>query len=375
MLRLAMALAFALALPAQAQQQPVAAFQGGGPLRGVAEKIAPPPYVLKWKFDAGGDEGRASIDSNPVIAGDTAYVTDSQGGLYALNLDTGLPRWTYKSPSGFATSPLILNNMVYAGDLEGIMHAVSADKGEKVWSFDSGGNIHSSANLTPDHKALIFGNDSAQVFALDAVSGKKLWEGKGGDRINACPGVGFGAALFTGCDARLLGLDLATGQEKFALDLGGLAPGSPAVTEDRIIIGTGEGTVIAVSSDGKRIVWKYELPADATGMFYSSPAVDQGIVVIGCQDRQVHAINLESGKGLWKFKTRGDVDAAPVISDGRVYVGSKDRKFYVLDLKTGNKLWEAAASRAIAAGPAVGKGRIVFGDTAGHVYCYEPGSK
>jgi outer membrane protein assembly factor BamB len=348
------------------------AFQGGGPLQGVADPIPAPPYQLRWKFKAGTDDERAAIENSPTIAGDTAYVSDSLGALHALNLADGKPRWTYKSEGGFATTPLVLNNKVYLGDLDGLLHCISADKGEKLWTFDSQGSIHASANATPDGKAILFGNDSADVFAIDAATGKKLWQGKGGDRINACPAIGDGAAYFTGCDARLLALNLKDGSEKFAVDLGGLAPGSPTILEDRVIAATGEGSVLAYSLDGKTQLWKYEEVDQQSAMFYSSPAVADGIVVLGCRDRQVHAIDAKTGKRVWAFKTRGEVDATATISAGRVYIPSKDKKLYVLDLKTGQKLFDYTANRAITAGPAIANGVIIFGDTAGNVFCLEP---
>jgi outer membrane protein assembly factor BamB len=349
------------------------AFQGGGPLRGVAaEPIAPPPYQLRWKFKAGDDDNRAEIENNPTIANDTAYVADSLGVLHALNLADGKEKWTYKSEGGFATTPLVLNGKIYLGDLDGLLHCVSADKGEKIWTFDSEGSIHSSPNVTPDGKIICFGNDSAAVFAIDSQTGKKLWEGKGGDRINACPAIGFGAAFFTGCDARLLALNLTDGTEKFAVDLGGLAPGSPTILDDRIIAATGEGAVFAYTPDGKTQLWKYEDVDQQGAMFYSSPAVADGIIVLGCRDRQVHAIDAKTGKRAWAFKTRGEVDATATISAGRVYIPSKDKKLYVLDLKTGAKLFEFTANRPITAGPAIGAGAIIFGDTAGNVFCLEP---
>jgi outer membrane protein assembly factor BamB len=350
------------------------AFQGGGPLRGVsAEAIPGPPYQLRWKFKAGTEDARAEIEANPTIAGDTAYVADSNGALHALALADGKERWTYKSEGGFATTPLVLSGKVYLGDLDGLLHCISADKGQKLWTFDSGGNsIHSSANAAPDGKLICFGNDGADVYAVDAETGKKRWEGKGGDRINACPAIGFGAAFFTGCDARLLALNLADGTEKFAVDLGGLAPGSPTILDDRIIAATGEGTVLAYSPDGKTQLWKYDDVDQASAMFYSSPAVAEGIIILGCRDRQVHAIDAKTGKRAWAFKTRGEVDATATISNGRVFIPSKDKKLYVLDLKTGAKLFEFTANRPITAGPAIASGVIVFGDTAGNVYCLEP---
>ncbi|HEY7120062.1 MAG TPA: PQQ-binding-like beta-propeller repeat protein [Tepidisphaeraceae bacterium] len=355
-----------------ADPAPLPAFQGGGPLHGVApDPIAPPPYQLRWQYKAGDDEKRASIENNPTIAGDTAYVADSAGTLHAINLADGKARWTYKTEGGFATTPLVLNGKIYLGDLDGFLHCIAADKGTKLWTFDSQGSIHSSANVSPDGKTIVFGNDNADVFAVDADTGHKVWEGRGGDRINACPAVGYDAAFFTGCDARLLALNLKDGTERFAVELGGLAPGSPALLEDRIIAATGEGAVLAWTPDGKKQLWKYDDVDQQQAMFYSSPAVADGIVVLGCRDRLVHAIDVKTGKRAWAFKTRGEVDATAVISAGRVYVPSKDKKLYVLDLKTGAKLWEFTAGRGVTAGPAIASNVIVFGDTAGNVYCLE----
>lgn len=350
---------------------PVAGFQGTGPLLGQAPAIAPPPYRVRWQVRAGGENERATIEGSPTIAGNTVYVADGNGILHALDLGTGREHWTYKSEGGFATTPLVLESRVMLGDLDGIFHCIAADSGKKVWTFDSGSSIHASANLTPDRKAILFGNDGAQVFALSVGDGKQIWEGKGGDRINACPAIGFGSALFTGCDARLLALNLADGKETFAAELGGLAPGSPVVLDDRIIAGTGEGNVVALSPDGKQTLWKYAQVDQEGAMFYASPAYANGIVVIGCRDRSVHAINARDGTRKWAFKTRGEVDAAPVISDGRVYAPSKDKKLYVLDLATGKKLWEFQAGRGIEAGVAIGGGAIILADTSGNIYCLE----
>lgn len=354
---------------------PIPAFQGGGPLLGVAEKIAPPPMNVRWKFKAGDDDKRGSIENTPAIAGDTVYVGDNAGILHALTLADGKVRWQYKSEAGFETTPLVINGRIYLGDLDGTMHCLDATRGTKIWSFDSGSSIHASANASADGKVILFGNDGAQVFALDAESGKKLWEGKGGDRINACPAVGPDAAYFTGCDARLLALSLKDGTEKFAAELGGLAPGSPAILPDRIIAATGEGTVLALSLDGKKQLWKYEDVDQQGAMFYSSPSVADGIIVIGCRDRSVHAIDANTGKRKWAFKTRGEVDASALISDGRVYIPSKDKKLYVLDLQTGKELWQFQAGRGIVAGAAIANGVLILGDTAGNVYCLEPAQK
>jgi outer membrane protein assembly factor BamB len=160
--------------------------------------------------------------------------------------------------------------------------------------------------------------------------------------------------------------------QKNEKEMGALCPGSPAIVDDRIIVGTDGGKVICLSTDGKKQHWEFAGVANQA-MVYSSPAVGDGTVVFGARDRNVYGVDLVTGQKKWSFATRGDVDSSPVITGGRVYIGSKDKRFYVLDLKSGEKLWEFVASRQITATPAIAQGVVVIGDTAGMLYCFEPG--
>ena len=349
----------------------IAAFRDGGGLTGLAEKIAPPPMKLRWTYPTGDEKQRTSIESAATISGNTVYVADDRGTLHAIDLQSGNVKWKYQSEGGFDTSPLVMDGRVYLGDLAGLFHCVSAVEGKKIWTFDSESGVHASANSDGSH--ILFGNDGAQIICLD-TNGKKEWIATAGDRINSAPSIGAlpdgrWVALFSGCDSHLRAIELKAGNEVFATEMGALAPGSPVMLKDRIVIGTDRGHVLCYALDGKPL-WDYDKVKDEA-MVYSSPAVADGIVVAGARDRQVHAMTLADGKPLWVFTTRGDVDSSPLISDGRVYFGSKDKKLYVLDLKTGKSLWEFTAARAITAPPAIGGGVLVIGDTKGNVYCFE----
>ena len=358
--------------PAPAKPGEIFAFRGGGGLVGTAEKIAPPPMKLRWKYLTD-EQQHPGVTSAATIAGGTVYVADDRGTLHAIDLATGNGKWKYISEGGFDTSPLVMAGRVYLGDLAGIFHCVSAVDGKRLWTFDSENGIHSSANSDGTH--VLFGNDGAQIVCLD-TAGNKVWKIEAGDRVNAAPSLGGPPrpdggkmALFSGCDSQLRAIDVIAGKEVFATDMGSLAPGSPVMVGDRIVVGVDRGHVLCFSMDGKPL-WDYAKVKDEA-MVYGSPAVADGIVVVGARDRQVHAMSLADGKPLWTFATRGDVDSSPLISDGRVYVGSNDKKLYVLDLKSGKKLWEFTAARGISAPPAIAEGVLVIGDERGNVYCFD----
>jgi len=397
------------AATAPATTQPIAfsAFHGGGGMLGVAPPIDPPPMRVRWTFSTRADEpatapatapttqphrdgqagadsltaaglttqphhsGAAGVEGAPTIDGQSVYVADGGGALHAIDLATGKERWTYHSDDGFETSPLVMNGRVYVGDLSGIFHAVSVADGKKLWTFDAENTIHSSANAVDGN--IVFGTDGADIFCLDS-EGRKIWQAKAGDRVNGAPAAAGGLVFVSGCDAQLRALTVGAGEEKFAADIGALAPGSPAVLDDRIIIGTDQGRVVCMPRDGGKSIWEFD-DIGEHAMVYGSPAVADGIVIVGARDRNVHALDLANGKPLWSFPTRGDVDASPLISSGRVYVASRDKHLYVLDLKTGAQLWSFNAARPISAGPVIGSGVLVIADTAGTVRCLEPAGK
>ncbi len=348
------------------------AFHGGGVLRGVGKPINEKPLALRWTYKTD-DKETAGIEGSAAIVDGVVYVGDSKGILHAVDLATGKVKWTYKASDAIEASPLICNGKVLLGDLGGIFHCVSADNGKKLWTFDTESSVHSSANLWGEgnNARVIFGDDGANVFCLNVADGAKVWEQSAGDRVNGAPAVGFGAAFVSGCDAHLHAMKLSDGSEQFSADVGSVCPGSPAILDDRIVVGTDGGRIVCFSADGSRQLWEFDDIGDKA-MVYSSPAVADGIVVVGARDRKVHALDQATGKQRWEFTTRGDVDSSPAISAGRVYVGSRDKKLYVLDLKTGQPAGEFTAGRAITASPAIGEGVVVIGDTAGDLYCLEP---
>lgn len=353
--------------------QAIPAFRDGGPLLGVAPESPAPPYSVRWTYKTS-EEDRAGVEGSPTIAGDTVYVADDKGVVHAVSLADGKAKWKYETEDAFATSPLVLNGRVYVGDLTGTMHCISAADGKKVWTVDSGSGIHSSANASvgPAGNRIIFGNDGAEILCLNAEDGKELWRGKAGDRVNAAPAIANGLAYISGCDAMLRAFDLNTGQEKFAVDIAGMAGGSAVIAGDKIVVGTDGGAVLCLSADGKTTHWTYK-GIEQQAMVYATVAVDvqNNTVIAGARDRNVHAIDLKTGEKKWTYKTRGDVDASPLISAGRVFAPSKDKKLYVLDLKTGESLWQFTAGRSLDAGPDIDAGVIVVADASGNVYCLQ----
>lgn len=383
-----------VAAPAAAYGGDWIGFHGGGPLLGVASAVKAPPLHVRWRFRTDDDDTEptnptttATATTHPAIApafhppghfeggvaivGGLVYAADTAGVLRAIDLASGKVKWAFIADDGFETTPLVIDGRVFIGDLGGLFHAVSAETGKKLWQFDAGGEIHCSANyLGDDRKRIIFGTDGADVFCLEAQTGKVIWNKKAEAQVYGTPGVSDGSVLVSGCDSQLRAMRGNDGEEAYSVDLGNPCAGSTAVAGDRLVAGTDQGRVLCISAKTHRQLWVFDKVKESEWV-YGSPAVAEGIVVFGARDRSVYGVDLQNGSLLWTFATQGEVDSSPVISAGRVFVGSKDKKLYVLDLKTGKAIWSFTAGRGISASPAIGGGVVVIGDSGGNLFCLE----
>lgn len=169
----------------------------------VAGLTAPeiPNLELKWAF-AFPDAFRAR--SQPTIAMGTVFVGSQDGRVYALDLETGCARWTFRAAAEVRTgivlsvseAPISADNppLAYFGDIIARFYAVNALTGELVWSIKA--DEHPSATLTgtpafyegtlfvpvsslevipaadPAYECCTF---RGSVLALEGASGSVLW--------------------------------------------------------------------------------------------------------------------------------------------------------------------------------------------------------
>src|SRR5487761_2375958 len=104
---------------------------------GAATHAAGPPSTdarLRWWYRAAspGASNTAAIVAEPLLDGDTLYVTTLQASILALSL-SGKPLWQFALPagSGVAQTPAVANGVVYAVGLHAGVYAVQ--NGKSLW--------------------------------------------------------------------------------------------------------------------------------------------------------------------------------------------------------------------------------------------------
>jgi glucose dehydrogenase len=106
-----------------------------------------------------------------------------------------------------------------------------------------------------------------------------------------------------------------------------IADASPTVVKG-VVYAEAKYTYALSASTGATI-WKHKT---ATNNAWSpgSPAVANAVVYVGSEDHRVYALKASSGAKLWSYRTGGQVESSPVVVKGVLYVGFDDGKLYAL---------------------------------------------
>lgn len=156
---------------------------------------------------------------------------------------------------------------------------------------------------------------------------------------------------------------------RWSYPAGEIAFSSPAVSNGKLYVGSGNNALYALNADTGVLLWKY-----AVGNYIdTSPTVANGIVYFGVyySDNNIYALDANTGALIWKYPA-GDRTSSIAVANGIAYAGSTDGNLYALNATSGALVWKAATSQydEISSSPAVVNGVVYFGggEDDGNVY-------
>jgi outer membrane protein assembly factor BamB len=241
-------------------------------------------------------------------------------------------------------------------------HPALPEKLARVWdtSIGEGSSRYTKVMSQPVIAGgRIFAMDGgAQVSALDAASGKRIWQVD--LRPEDARGNGFGGGpafwndrlyVATGY-AQVLALDPADGKVIWRHNVASPVHSAPTVADGRIFAVTIENELNALAvADGKRL-WSHNgIPETAGLLGGASPAVGGEVVVAAYSSGELFALRVENGRAVWTDNLASthsvnavaglaDIRGRPVIDHGRVFAVSHSGRMAAIDLRTGDRVWE-----------------------------------
>ena len=303
------------------------------------DKIAIAEYLSGRSFLAPGEGDPAKMSNackaNPEITNITStpawngWGADPTNARFQAMKSAGIPanrvprlklKWAFGFPGGSSMygQPTVAAGHVFIGLNSGLVYSIDAEKGCAYWAFQAHSGVRNAISIgeVKGHNgvrfALYFGDVRANVYALDASSGKLLWENHVDD--NAVAGITGAPAFYEG----RLYVPVASREE---------ANGPSALYP----CCTFRGSVVALDGNTGKLIWKSyviqeepkptrknsigtQMYGPAGGAVWNTPTIDakNKALYIGTGNNYtepraegtdaVMAMDLATGKHLWSVQ-------------------------------------------------------------------------
>lgn len=290
-----------------------------------------------WSAEIGDGEGRLGARQGPVVADGRVYAAAVEGGVRALDLQSGNVIWHFESDLELSGGPGVGDGLVVVGGLDG------------------------------------------NVIALDSASGAEKWRAKVNSEVIAAPAIGLGMVFVRSNDGRITAFDAASGERRWFWNhdvptLSVRGNDAPVLGPGFVFVGNDDGTVTALSATDGRPLWEQPVAAaegrtelDRMADIDGTPVLDGAVLFASSFKNQTAAIDAPTGRPLWS-SDHGGPGRAAVASD-RVVVTTPAGLVFGLDKTGGSALWQqpGLARRGVTA-PAIHGDYALVGDYDGYLH-------
>lgn len=268
---------------------------------------------------------------------------------------------------------------------------------DKVWSEGIGNGAGSSgARMAPGSAdgRLYAASVDGTVEAIDAASGKTLWQKRLGQRRGWLWRRGDNSLRWTGgptaqgdllvvggLDGQVHALSTQDGADRWNAQLSSEIIAPPAIADGVVVVRVNDGHLIGLdASDGSR-KWIFDQPVPALSLRgNSAPLIVNGIVYDGFDNGKVVAVRLTDGNELWaqalangegrtEVERLSDVDGNLVSDGSSLFAAGYRGQIAALALDSGRPVWQRDLSSYV--GAAVSGNTVVIVDADGNVWAFD----
>ena len=224
-------------------------------------------------------------------------------------------KWIFETEGDVSSQPIVVNGVIYFGSWDGKEYAVDAQTGKKIWEYEDKPSNSSRSGAAYADGVLYYGDISGRLYALDAKTGTPKWKiriDEHKDTVATSSPIYYNGILYIG---------VASHEEGAMMKYKGYE------------CCTFRGGVLAVNAKTGEKVWRW----------YTIPEEPK---VIGKDKRGVNIVG-PAGGAVWSTISINPKDNRLYVSTGNQYTGPASpypNAIIALDLKTGKEIWHNQAT-------------------------------
>lgn len=251
---------------------------------------------------------RAPLLAEPVAADGRVWFVDGAGYTFCYAVEGGEPIWSHFGGAPITARPTLTGDTAYVANVDGVVFALDAFSGDVRWRYQRPDDASRQSDLTlfgaPSpvvvEDELLVGFSDGAILALDITTGRPIWEARVGEGrypdIIGTPKAAGTDLYVGGYSEPFVALDLRNRTPRWRIDAGTAA--EPLVEEELLFHPSTDGKLRAVRRDTGEVLWTFET-GDSGAL--SSPQATAVGVLVSSSDEGIYLVDRATGALLWTY--------------------------------------------------------------------------
>lgn len=285
----------------------------------------------------GGFKDTKSRASGLAFDDNTLFATTGFGGVFAMNAETGTPKWRKIMESPIRIAPTVTANMLLIQTVDNRLYALDKSNGQELWRF---GVAHEdtviAGGASPAYDAednvVVAGFSNGEIVVLNAAVGTPLWsqmlvsnkQARSTTEINtigAYPIVEDGIIYAISNSDMTVALDMRTGDKLWEKEIGSTQ--NMLLSGDYLFIISNKNILYAVEKYTGEILWSLDIREylndkdEKAAVYAAPPLMLNGNILLAFSNGKI--LKIDAANGIVSAKTELELD----ISNGLIAVQQK----------------------------------------------------
>jgi outer membrane protein assembly factor BamB len=236
-------------------------------------------------------------------------------------------------------TPPELNKAVFISDAEGGYYAINATNGVGLWNYNTpgGGYSYWSSAAVNKNTTVFRSYSDNKMFALGTISGSLLWTKEDNYYSSLLSPLIYKDIVYYVANGKISGYNLSDGSLAAEYAVEGTyinSTNSINIAKNMFVLATCGGHLYGVNSSGTK-VWEY---ISNNGCYHNNPAIADGIIYILSSGGKLSAVKLDDGTELWNRMLTGyTYNASVIYNKGLLFIpGYETEKIYAFNAANGD---------------------------------------
>lgn len=296
-----------------------------------------------WDLDLTPDDEDSTFASGGVAYEDgLLFATTGFAQVVAIEAKTGKVVWRQSLSGPMRGAPTVRAGRVFVVTVDNQTHCLAAEDGAVLWThqgISEGASLLAGTSPAVDGNVVVVPYSSGELFALRVDNGSVLWQDqlttlRRTDNvatlsdIRGRPIIDRGRVYAIGHADMLVAIDLRTGRRLWEREVGGIQ--SPWVAGDYLFLVTNSNEALAVEAKTGRLLWVTQLriwedEEDKDGrVIWAGPVLASDRLIVGSSDGYLVALSPYTGEVLGKVSVSDGVTIQPAVANGTLYFVTND---------------------------------------------------